>query len=190
MAGQSNVQVRWHYAAPGWRWWWQVDDAFITACAPDATPTPTNTPTPAPTDTPTPTPTDTPTPTPTNTPTPAPTDTPTPTPTNTPTPAPTDTPTPTPQPPNIDVNPLSMSSAQAPNTTTNQTLTVANTGGGTLNWSIVEEPASAPGRGAGERDGPTLSAVAPTTLMPGVPTTLSFTALRLAGLGIRRPLRR
>jgi hypothetical protein len=44
--------------------------------------------------------------------------------------------------PNIDVSPLSMASTQAPNTTTQQTLTVANTGGGTLNWQIDEEPAA------------------------------------------------
>ena len=33
-AGQSNVQVRWHYAQAGWDYWWQVDSAFITACEP------------------------------------------------------------------------------------------------------------------------------------------------------------
>ena len=42
--------------------------------------------------------------------------------------------------PNIDVSPLSLASTQATNTTTNQPLTVANTGGGTLNWIITEEP--------------------------------------------------
>ena len=45
-----------------------------------------------------------------------------------------------PVPPNIDVSPLSLASTQATNTTTNQPLTVANTGGGTLNWIITEEP--------------------------------------------------
>ncbi|MEI2689633.1 MAG: choice-of-anchor J domain-containing protein [Anaerolineae bacterium] len=44
--------------------------------------------------------------------------------------------------PNIDVDPLSMSSTQATNTTTQQTLDVGNTGGANLNWTIVEEPAS------------------------------------------------
>ncbi|MCB0258078.1 MAG: hypothetical protein KDI55_30515, partial [Anaerolineae bacterium] len=36
--------------------------------------------------------------------------------------------------PNIDVNPLSLFSSQETNTTTNQPLIVANTGGGTLDW--------------------------------------------------------
>ncbi|MCO5244670.1 MAG: hypothetical protein M9927_12740 [Anaerolineae bacterium] len=54
------------------------------------------------------------------------------------------------QPANIDVSPLSMSSMQAANTTTNQTLTVANTGGGTLNWQIAEEPVALP-ENAGQR---------------------------------------
>ena len=46
--------------------------------------------------------------------------------------------------PNIDVSPLSMSATQATNTTTQQTLTVANTGGGTLNWTIAEDNNPAP----------------------------------------------
>jgi subtilisin-like proprotein convertase family protein len=46
--------------------------------------------------------------------------------------------------PNIDVDPLSMASTQAPNTTTQQTLDVANTGGEDLSWTIAEEPTSAP----------------------------------------------
>jgi len=29
-AGQSNVIVRFHYVAPGWDWWWQVDDVQIS----------------------------------------------------------------------------------------------------------------------------------------------------------------
>ncbi len=45
-------------------------------------------------------------------------------------------------PPNIDVDPLSLSSTQAPDTTTQQTLNVGNTGEADLNWTIVEEPAS------------------------------------------------
>jgi len=45
--------------------------------------------------------------------------------------------------PNIDVSPLSLSETHAtPPQNTSQTLTVANTGGGTLNWVIAEEPAS------------------------------------------------
>ncbi len=43
-------------------------------------------------------------------------------------------------PPNINVDPLSLVSIQDPNTTTQQTLTVANTGGEDLTWAIVEEP--------------------------------------------------
>jgi subtilisin-like proprotein convertase family protein len=104
-------------------------------CGAPPTATPTNTPVP-----PTATPTDTPVPptaTPTNTPVP-----PTATPTDTPVP-PTATPTATPvAPPNIDVSPLSLSATQAPNTTTQQTLTISNTGGALLNWTIAEEPAS------------------------------------------------
>ncbi|HNS02702.1 MAG TPA: M4 family metallopeptidase [Anaerolineae bacterium] len=46
--------------------------------------------------------------------------------------------------PNIDVSPLSMASTQPTNTSTQQMLTVANTGGGTLNWVIDEENLSAP----------------------------------------------
>jgi predicted extracellular nuclease/subtilisin-like proprotein convertase family protein len=45
-------------------------------------------------------------------------------------------------PPNIDVDPLSLSATQAPDTTTQQTLDVGNTGGADLNWEIEEEPAS------------------------------------------------
>lgn len=41
--------------------------------------------------------------------------------------------------PNIDVSPLSMASTQATNTSTNQPLTIANTGGGMLDWTIDEE---------------------------------------------------
>ncbi|MFZ2358384.1 MAG: S8 family serine peptidase [Anaerolineae bacterium] len=46
--------------------------------------------------------------------------------------------------PNIDVDPLSMASTQAPNTTTQQTLDVGNTGGTNLTWTIAEEPTAAP----------------------------------------------
>ena len=49
-----------------------------------------------------------------------------------------------PVPPNIDVSPLSLASTQATNTTTNQPLTVANTGGETLTWIIDEEPTVLP----------------------------------------------
>ncbi|MEZ4767472.1 MAG: hypothetical protein R2844_03495 [Caldilineales bacterium] len=41
--------------------------------------------------------------------------------------------------PNIDVSPLSMAASQATNTQTQQQLTVANTGGGTLDWIIEED---------------------------------------------------
>ena len=42
-------------------------------------------------------------------------------------------------PPNINVSPLSLNSTQLPNSQTQQTLTVANTGGADLTWSISEE---------------------------------------------------
>ena len=48
----------------------------------------------------------------------------------------------TPRTPNIDVDPLSLSSTQAPTTITQQTLNVGNTGTANLTWAIAEEPAS------------------------------------------------
>ena len=47
-------------------------------------------------------------------------------------------------PPNIDVSPLSLSSSQAPNTTTQQPLNVGNTGGSALTWSIFEDVSGSP----------------------------------------------
>ncbi len=47
------------------------------------------------------------------------------------------------QPPNIDVTPASLSSTQATNTTTQQTLNVGNTGGSALNWTIFEDATGA-----------------------------------------------
>ena len=55
--------------------------------------------------------------------------------------------------PNIDVSPLSMASTQATNTQTQQQLTVANTGGGTLTWNIDEEDTTAPQHVAGPMAG-------------------------------------
>ena len=46
--------------------------------------------------------------------------------------------------PNIFVDPLSMASTQATNTSTNQVLNIANIGGGTLDWTIDEENLPAP----------------------------------------------
>jgi hypothetical protein len=46
--------------------------------------------------------------------------------------------------PNIFVDPLSMSSTQATNVQVQQTLTISNTGGGTLNWDIDEEDTTLP----------------------------------------------
>ena len=43
-------------------------------------------------------------------------------------------------PPNIDVSPSSLAATQLPNTTTQQTLTIANNGGSPLNWQIAEDP--------------------------------------------------
>ncbi|MEZ4770989.1 MAG: ExeM/NucH family extracellular endonuclease [Caldilineales bacterium] len=54
-----------------------------------------------------------------------------------------------PEPPNIDVNPLSLASTQPANMQTNQPLTIANTGGGTLDWTIDEEATTAPPFGNG-----------------------------------------
>ena len=51
-------------------------------------------------------------------------------------------------PPNIDVDPLSMSSTQPANTTTQQTLDISNTGEADLTWTILEEPAAMLGRAA------------------------------------------
>lgn len=45
-------------------------------------------------------------------------------------------------PPNIDVDPLSLSAAQPANATTQQTLTISNTGEADLTWAIAEEPAA------------------------------------------------
>ena len=42
-------------------------------------------------------------------------------------------------PPNIDVSPLSLGSTQPPNTTTGQVLTIANTGGSDLTWTLAED---------------------------------------------------
>jgi len=37
-AGQTSVQLRFHYVAPGWDWWWQVDDVIVTADAGEGAP--------------------------------------------------------------------------------------------------------------------------------------------------------
>jgi hypothetical protein len=70
------------------------------------------------------------------------------------------------QPPNINVSPLSMSSTQPTNTTTQQMLDVGNTGGGTLDWQIDEESTLfLAGTPSGSKDAPagsqTLSASGP-----------------------------
>lgn len=44
--------------------------------------------------------------------------------------------------PNIEVSPMSLAATQAQGTSTNQTLTLTNTGSADLNWSITEEPAT------------------------------------------------
>ncbi|MCA9869645.1 MAG: hypothetical protein KC487_04600, partial [Anaerolineae bacterium] len=46
--------------------------------------------------------------------------------------------------PNINVNPLNMAATQPTNTSTQQQLNVANTGGGTLDWTIDEDVTSGP----------------------------------------------
>ena len=60
----------------------------------------------------------------------------------------TDTATVTVLTPNIDVNPLSLSSTQPVNTSTTLPMTVANTGQATLTWQIAEEPVAPAGRTA------------------------------------------
>ena len=47
-------------------------------------------------------------------------------------------------PPNIFVDPLAIASTQAANTQTQHTLTISNTGGLNLSWTINEEPSAAP----------------------------------------------
>jgi PKD repeat protein len=38
-AGQNNVMIRFHYNAPGWDWWWEVDQVKVFGCyAPGAVP--------------------------------------------------------------------------------------------------------------------------------------------------------
>ncbi len=49
-----------------------------------------------------------------------------------------------PEPPNIEVDPQSMSSTQLPDTQVVQTLTISNTGGSPLEWTIDEEPVAGP----------------------------------------------
>ncbi|HSM49809.1 MAG TPA: hypothetical protein VLA75_00250, partial [Thermoanaerobaculia bacterium] len=44
--------------------------------------------------------------------------------------------------PDIDVSPLSLAATQAPDTTTQQLLTIANIGEGSLDWTIAEENAA------------------------------------------------
>ena len=39
--GQNDVKVRWHYGNASWAWWWELDNASVTACTPD-TPTAIN----------------------------------------------------------------------------------------------------------------------------------------------------
>ena len=31
--GQNDVKVRWHYGNARWAWWWELDNASVTACA-------------------------------------------------------------------------------------------------------------------------------------------------------------
>ena len=48
------------------------------------------------------------------------------------------------EPPNIEVDPQSLSSTQLPDTQVVQTLTISNTGGMPLEWQIYEEPVAGP----------------------------------------------
>ena len=73
------------------------------------------------------------------------------------------------QPPNIDVDPLSMSSTQPANTTTQQTLNVENTGGGMLDWDIDEENITAFPQGPAVVDPASASEDANAVAAPGAP---------------------
>ncbi|HSN74113.1 MAG TPA: choice-of-anchor J domain-containing protein, partial [Anaerolineae bacterium] len=73
------------------------------------------------------------------------------------------------QPPNIDVDPLSMSSTQPANTTTQQMLNVANTGGGTLQWEIDEEDTTVFPQGPAVVDPTSAAEEATTVAAPGAP---------------------
>jgi hypothetical protein len=57
------------------------------------------------------------------------------------------------QEPEIEVDPLSMSSTQNSNTVVNQTLTISNTGTADLDWDIFEDESAAPMGGSKERLG-------------------------------------
>jgi subtilisin-like proprotein convertase family protein len=72
-------------------------------------------------------------------------------------------------PPNIDVDPLSMSATQQTNTTTQQTLNVENTGGGTLDWEIDEENITAFPQGPAVVDPASAFEDASAAAAPGAP---------------------
>ena len=83
--------------------------------------------------------------------------------------------------PNIDVAPLSLSSSQAPNTASSQTLTVGNTGAVDLVWGIAEEPAAIPvqplsralDRTLAPGDGFAAPASAPVSFAPAIAAAVS-----------------
>ena len=85
-----------------------------------------------------------------------------------------------PQDPDIAVSPASLAVTQGINAISTQTLNVANAGGGTLNWTITEEPAAVPPHGAPSVPenvtGSSLTAMTPAAVPPGATTTLCFTA--------------
>ena len=68
--------------------------------------------------------------------------------------------------PEISVSPLSLAATQAPDVTTQQQLTIANTGEGSLDWTIAEEGAAAPTRpGQGPNGGSPLRLGTPAPVM-------------------------
>ena len=90
-------------------------------------------------------------------------------------------------PPNIDVAPLSLDATQPPNTITGQVLTIGNTGGSDLTWTLNEEPVlkGAAIRAAGDGDQKSLtgsyvafdpSAGGDTCYTPGAAGTFCFRA--------------
>jgi hypothetical protein len=68
--------------------------------------------------------------------------------------------------PDMDLSPLSLAATQAPDTTTQQQLTIANVGEGSLEWTIAEEGAAVPtrpGQGSGSGSPLRLGTPAPAT---------------------------
>ncbi len=70
--------------------------------------------------------------------------------------------------PDIDVDPLALAATQAPDTTTDQALNIGNTGESTLDWTILEAPASV--------------LVQPVVAGPALPATAAAAAVSRGGV--------